>query len=515
MKNFKISFIITILFTSLQIVSASDEAIKLATPNASPEALALLKLYYNISGKYTLTGQHNFPNIKGKNTKFATKYIGKTPIIYSIDWGFAKDGDTDSHLARTNIVEEAKQQHRLGAIVTICWHAVPPTADEPVTFRPEPGKGSPDSLASIQGKLLDRQFKDVLTPGTKLYNHWCEQVDTIAFYLKKLQDAHVPILWRPYHEMNGDWFWWGGRVGQYSTIALYRQLFDRLVNYHKLNNLVWIWNVDRPNKPIMQFSNFYPGNDFLDILSVDIYRNDFSKVYYDSLLALTKGKPIIFGEVGNPPSPEILKNQPKWASYVVWAGMVRNTPKKQYEILNKDPRFLYLEDTSYWNAVSPYRNSCGLPQLSLKIVNPSSTITDFSGEWGFNEEKSSLDNMGVNGLPYKLVIAQKDNEFNIKKTFIVEFAENRTTEDKLTLDGKEIKMEMFNSPGTIKTNWNTSNDTLSIESKATFNRGDKPTQISVKEKWNLQGHGNILQIKQYSNSFWGERKATMIFDKIE
>jgi mannan endo-1,4-beta-mannosidase len=224
MKNFKISFIITILFTSLQIVSASDEAIKLATPNASPEALALLKLYYNISGKYTLTGQHNFPNIKGKNTKFATKYIGKTPIIYSIDWGFAKDGDTDSHLARTNIVEEAKQQHRLGAIVTICWHAVPPTADEPVTFRPEPGKGSPDSLASIQGKLLDRQFKDVLTPGTKLYNHWCEQVDTIAFYLKKLQDAHVPILWRPYHEMNGDWFWWGGRVGQYSTIALYRQI---------------------------------------------------------------------------------------------------------------------------------------------------------------------------------------------------------------------------------------------------------------------------------------------------
>jgi hypothetical protein len=40
-------------------------------------------------------------------------------------------------------------------------------------------------------------------------------------------------------------------------------------------------------------------------------------------------------------------------------------------------------------------------------------------------------------------------------------------------------------------------------------------QITVNEKWNLQGHGNILQIKQYSNSFWGERKATMVFDRIE
>jgi mannan endo-1,4-beta-mannosidase len=515
MKNFKLFLLLIILSVSIQVVFASNEPIKLATPNASPEAKALLKLYYDISGKYTLTGQHNYPNIKGRNTKFAAKYIGKTPVIYSIDWGFAKDGDTDSHLARPNIVEEAKEQHRLGAIVTICWHAVPPTADEPVTFRPQPGVGSPDSLASVQGKLLDRQFKDILTPGTKLYNRWCAQVDTIAFYLKKLQDAHVPILWRPYHEMNGEWFWWGGRVGQNSTIALYRQLFNRLVNYHKLNNLVWVWNVDRPNKPIMQFSNFYPGNDFLDILSLDVYHNDFSKVYYDSLLALSNGKPIIFGEVGNPPNPEILKNQPKWASYVVWSGMVRNTSKKQYEILDKGPRFLYLEDSSYWNVMALYRNSCGLPQLSLKVVNPSSSKIDFSGEWVLNEEKSSLDNMGVSGLPYKLIIAQKDNDLSIKKTFIVEFVENKITDENLTLDGKEIKTEIFNSPGTKSANWNTGNDTLSIESKASFNRDGKPVQMIVNEKWSSLEHGNHLQINQYSSSFWGERKATLVFDKIE
>ena len=127
-----------------------------------------------------------------------------------------------SYLARPDIVKEAIRQHQLGSLVTICWHAVPPTADEPVTFRPDFSKpAKPESLASVQGQLLDQQFQDVLTPGTELYKRWEAQVDTIAFYLKKLRDAKVPVLWRPYHEMNGDWFWWGGRTGKYSTCLLY------------------------------------------------------------------------------------------------------------------------------------------------------------------------------------------------------------------------------------------------------------------------------------------------------
>jgi len=199
--------------------------IKPATPNLSPEAYALLEVFYNISGEYILTGQHNYPNTRDRNTQFATEYTGKTSVVWSTDWGHAREGDSDSYLARPDIVDEAIRQHQLGSLITICWHAVPATADEPITFRQLPGS-SPDSLASVQGQLLDRQFKDVLTPGTVLYTRWCAQVDSVAVYLKKLQDAHVPVLWRPYHEMNGDWFWWGGRTGEYSTKALYIQLFD-------------------------------------------------------------------------------------------------------------------------------------------------------------------------------------------------------------------------------------------------------------------------------------------------
>ena len=222
----KIITFLIILFFYFQPVSAQQKIINPVTKNASPEVRALLNFFYNISGKYLLTGQHNYPNVKDRNTKFAAEYIGKTPIIYSTDWGFAFNDDKDSYLARQEIVDEVIRQNKLGSIITLCWHAVPPTADEPVTFQPLPGADS-TKLHSVQGHLLDQQFKEVLTPGTALNKHWCEQVDTIAVYLKKLQDAHVPIIWRPYHEMNGDWFWWGGRQGEYSTTRLYRQLFDR------------------------------------------------------------------------------------------------------------------------------------------------------------------------------------------------------------------------------------------------------------------------------------------------
>lgn len=488
--------------------SETGNSPKPVTSNASPEAIALLEFLYSISGKYTLTGQHNYPNIKDRNSRFAAEYIGKTPTVFSTDWGFARDGDTDSYLARPDIVEECKQQHQLGSIITICWHAVPPTADEPITFRGLPG-AKPESLASVQGQLLDQQFKDVLTPGTELYNRWCAQVDTIASYLKKLQDAHVPILWRPYHEMNGDWFWWGGRRGEYSTKALYLQLFDRFVNYHKLNNLIWVWSVDRPLRPGMMFQDYYPGNEYLDVLALDVYSSDFKQSYYDALVDLSKGKPLILAEVGNPPSLDILDKQSKWGLYVIWAGMVRNTLKKQYKILVNDSRILSLEDSAYVEANAPLRSVYGLPKLAFKKKQ----VPGFSGEWIFNEEESILDNFGASSIPYKLNIIQKGNDITIKRTRILEFAEDEVTEETMTLDGKEYKSELWNSPRVTTANWSKDGKTLIIESKVTFNMGGRKSEMVTKEVWSLMEYGEILSIEQISTSFWGKRKITIIFDR--
>jgi mannan endo-1,4-beta-mannosidase len=498
-----LSIIFLMLATSL---FGQDNTIKPANRNASPEAKALLQLLYHLSGKYTLTGQHNFPAAKDRNSQFAADYSGKAPVIWGSDFGFAKEGDKDSHLKRADLVQEAIRQYKNGAIVALCWHAVPPTADEPVTFQPLPGADT-TLLASVQGRLTDQQFKDILTPGTALYKHWIAQVDTIAFYLKQLQNAHVPVLWRPYHEMNGSWFWWGGRTGKYSTQALYRQIFNRLVNYHKINNLVWVWSIDRPTKPGMEFTNYYPGNNYLDIVALDVYGSDFKQDYYAQLQTLAKGKLMALAEVGNPPSPAIMNTQTKWSYWMIWAGMVRNTSKKQYDALLNDPRVLGLDDPIYIDSINPFRTNLGLPLLSLN--KPAS----FSGEWVLNEDKSTLGNFGSGNLPHKITITQNGDEITLQKLYIEEWQDNRVTDEKMNLNGEESKSGNLNSPRITTANLSANKDTLIIKSKATLNYGGKTVQMLSNETWNLKNHNKILSITQYSDSPFGKRNIIMVYDK--
>ena len=361
-----LELLIGLLCVGTSAVLGFEGVVKPVTPNASPEAVELLKFIYSISGTHTMTGQHNFPNTKDTYTQRAAQSWGKAPAIYGQDMGFAKEGNQDSYLARPEIVAECKRQYALGSIVTICWHAVPPTADEPVIFAQRRGSPAPEKLASVQGKLTDEQFKDVLTPGTELYKRWCAQVDAVAGFLKQLQEARVPVLWRPYHEMNGDWFWWGGRRGEYSTAKLYRQIFDRYVNHHKLNNLVWVWSVDRPERADRQFADYYPGPEYFDIASLDVY-GEFKQSYYDDLLKVAAGKPLALAEVGRPPTMEILSQQPGWTWWMTWAGMGGGRRGVEgpnlIQALVKDPRSWSLSDPDYVKAIALIRTASGLPPV--------------------------------------------------------------------------------------------------------------------------------------------------------
>ena len=226
------SVLMGLLCLSVSLLPGAESAVRPVTSDASPEAVELLNFLYRISGKQTLSGQHNFPADKDKHTAAAAKAWGKIPAIFGKDWGFAKEGDKDSAYVRNDIVAELKEHYRNGSLVVMCWHEVPPTADEPVTFMRRRGGGAATNLTdlnTVQGQLTEAQYKDLLTPGTGLHQHWCAQVDAIVPYLKKLEEARVPLLWRPFHEMNGTWFWWGGRRGEYGTAAMYKMMFDRLV----------------------------------------------------------------------------------------------------------------------------------------------------------------------------------------------------------------------------------------------------------------------------------------------
>jgi mannan endo-1,4-beta-mannosidase len=509
----RLLFIRTVLLSFSAVICLNSMSQEPVTPNASPEVKALLKYIQGLSGKYILSGQHNFPASGERNTLFAADYIGKTPVVWSQDFGFAKEGDKDSYLSRPAIIQEAINQHKKGAIIALCWHAVPPTAEEPITFQPLPGADPAAPLASVQGRLTDKQFHDILTPGTALYKQWARQVDVIASYLKQLQEAKVPVLWRPYHEMNGDWFWWGGRFeGKYTTAALYRQIFDRLVKYHKLNNLIWVWSVDRPSKPGREFVNYYPGTQYLDILAIDIYGNDFNQSYYNGLIALSKGKPVTLGEVGNPPAPEVLEKQPNWVYWVVWSGMVRGTSQADYEKLLKSPHVLFFEDPAYLNSTRDYRISCGFEPVKLNKA------ADFTGEWRLNDCESNMSLvMGAENAPVKLYLEQKDNSLNIKSVTPSEWSDDETSEQILTLDGRDNQSVSFmNAPRVQNAVWSPEKDTLTINSKIVFKFADKPTEFRSKEVWTLQKRGKKLVIIQTADGFMGRGPTTskLVYNKL-
>ena len=302
-------------------------------PNAAAEARALLKTICAVSGRFILSGQHNFPNHLSQHSEATASNVGKYPYIWGSDFGFTGGDDKDSIEGRVAMIDEAKKQHAAGSIITLMWHAVRPTEDEPVA----PGSGW---RGSVQAKLTNDQWAALTAPGTELNRRWLAQLDVVARHLKRLQDAKIPVLWRPYHENNGTWFWWGGRKGEDGFVALYRMTFDRMVNYHRLDNLVWVWNPNAPNgKNDGPYHDYFPGAQYVDILASDIY-GEFKQSHHDDLVALAAGKPVALGEIGFPPPLEALKNQPRWAWFMGWSGIFDRKVTDAHRALFNDPRTL-------------------------------------------------------------------------------------------------------------------------------------------------------------------------------
>jgi mannan endo-1,4-beta-mannosidase len=334
-----------------------------ANPNATAGARALLEQIDQICGHFTLTGQHNFPNHVSRWSDRIYDLTGKFPAIFGQDFGFSGGEDKDSVEGRPSMIEEAKRQYRNGAVIALTWHAVRPTDDEPVTFRD-----------SVQGHLTDFEWNELLTPGTDLHNRWVEQVDVIAGYLRQLQDAGVPVLFRPYHEMNGNWFWWGGRPGDHGSAALYRQIYNRFVNVHHLNNLVWVWNVNSPSENAGPIASYFPGPEYADVVTMDIY-GEFKQSYYDDMVALAGDKPIALAEVGAMPTLDVLAKQPRWAYFMMWSGLAEssNSPEQLQTIFHA-PNLLNRGDAPLTAPVAPATSN--LDPVTPKAIPAVKSILD-------------------------------------------------------------------------------------------------------------------------------------------
>src|SRR4029079_16696607 len=142
------------------------------------------------------------------------------------------------------------------------------------------------------------------------------------------------------------------------------------VNHHKLNNLIWVWNINAPSNPAMAITNYFPGREYADLLTEDIY-SEFQQGYYEDMLALAAGKPIALGEVGALPTPEILQKQPNWTYFMVWSEWIEMAnPLDRVQAVYHMPSVLGRSDPSIANAMSAIRKSSSGAKLEIDPVTP-------------------------------------------------------------------------------------------------------------------------------------------------
>jgi mannan endo-1,4-beta-mannosidase len=269
-KCMSMVFMIVFLFSSIDTASAVVRSKSQVLSYIS--GLQQKPIEKVLSGQ--LIGSIGWPDV-GLFDQVAAISGGKYPAIMSSDWGFwGYQGGYDY----SRIVPDLLSHWNNGGLIETCWHV-----NNPVTNAWNWDDTTPVNLA------------DVYTPGNPTYNVFKSHMDAVAAGLKMLQDSGAVVLFRPFHEMNGNWFWWGDKdPAQY--INLWRYVHDYMTNTKGLTNLIWVYCVNRDMGDELAY---YPGSQYVDIVGIDYYDASghiYTPPEYANLLTL--GKPFAMTEVG-------------------------------------------------------------------------------------------------------------------------------------------------------------------------------------------------------------------------
>ncbi len=291
----------------------------LSNQNADDKTKKIYSYICSVYGEKILTGQQESTWMTSPDYEmnYIEEATGKLPAIRGLD--FMND-DFDG------VVERAIEWDKKGGIVTICWHCGPDFS------------GNYDNCKDDEIKNWDA----VLTDGTPENKAFIENMDKAGKALKRLQDAGVTVLWRPFHEFDGAWFWWG-KGGSDNFKKLWIMMYDHFTNDLGLNNLIWVLGFSHNGNDYGEkIKNWYPGDEYCDILGADTYEvaeNGAEKRLYKPVYKLAKGKkPIIMHECGQIPTVEQLEEVP-WAMFMTWHTewlIDTNTKESLKEIYNSD-----------------------------------------------------------------------------------------------------------------------------------------------------------------------------------
>jgi len=273
-------------------------------PLATPAAQALLAKVTSNYGSRTLSGQNGTADVSHIVT-----VSGKLPAIIEGDFINYSPSRIEYGENPGNHTESILAKHNAGHLVKFAWHW-----------------NAPSGLINTTGKEWWRGFYTSATtfdvaaaladPAGENYALLLRDMDAIAVQLKKAADANIPILWRPLHESEGGWFWWGAK-GPGPFKELWRLLYQRLTGHHGLHNLIWVLTSEHPD--------WYPGHDVVDVVGVDAYpddRSDSLSLRWVPLLHRFDGiKPLALTEFGGVPEiGRMHRLGVTWAWFASWNG---------------------------------------------------------------------------------------------------------------------------------------------------------------------------------------------------
>lgn len=315
---------------------------ELTDPAATPAAKKLFAMLKSQYGNKTLSGTMGEIAWGSGYYDFIAETSGKQPAVIGFD--YIHLASSPANWIDYGDITPVKEAWESGAIPQIQWHWNVPRLNNP--------------KAQLSYGVSRFSPSNAMIPGEWEYNVMEKDIAKVAGYLKLLQDAGIPVLFRPFHEAAGDytwgpWFWWGAE-GVEVTKQLWDHLRNKLMNEYGIHNLVWVWTVQTANAgelaSLDQVSGAYPGNDKCDIVGVDLYESDDLFSNFDAFYLvreLVEGKKMVtLSECGKLFNPDVtFPKGETWLYFMQW-----------YESQNNDYLIKDYSPAEVWQQVvaSPY-----------------------------------------------------------------------------------------------------------------------------------------------------------------
>ncbi|MGV8094371.1 MAG: glycosyl hydrolase [Mangrovibacterium sp.] len=279
----------------------------LTNPNASTQAVKVYHYLLSSFGKKTLSATMAMYTVQLNEAEWVYERTGKYPAMTCFDFMNAtRDYDHSWDPDYDEFVTNATKWWNDGGIVCAMWHWRDPLK-------------TTDAFYTAQTTF---DISKISNPSSDEYKAVIADIDVVAGYLKQLADVGIPVIWRPMHEAQGGWFWWGAKAAA-DCKALWQLMYNRLTNHHGLNNLIWVWTIDMITNEYKEAFDWYPGANYVDLVGTDIYAGDHSsQLQRFNFTAVISGqrKIVALTECGPVPNPVTMATSDTWAYFMPWYG---------------------------------------------------------------------------------------------------------------------------------------------------------------------------------------------------